>query len=273
MIEKGDHNPKKKNRLVFDGKKQKLGFQGDCLDVLSVCEAMCCRVKWKISLSLKEYESGLYQAEQICRLTEKACHKPAVKCNSRSYQLKKNASGTCPHLNDDNLCAIYENRPKVCKDFSCRGGWQLTSVFPVDGADAVPSPKPEKGLFIERLTEDLLFVPHPLIKLHTVFNKKAEGKIIFVKEMAGGCGIFHTGDRFEHPDLSDEMLLAMIQSFSSKETLEQVRQHWVSRHSVNIERRDFYEIVWLFNKHNLILDARNFRGMLSGMGWIPKSHE
>jgi len=273
MIGKGDYKPKTTDRLFFDGKKQKLVFQGDCLDVLSVCAAMCCRVKWRISLSLKEYESGLYQAEQSCLLTEKACPKPSARCNSRSYQLKKDASGTCPHLNDSNLCAIYENRPKVCKDFSCRGGWRLSSVFPAEGAEAIPSPKPEKGLFIERLTDDLVFVHHPLIKLHAVFNKKAEGKIIFVKEMGGGCGIFHTGDSFKHPDLSDEMLLALIQSFGRKETLEKIRQNWVSRYSISLERRDFYDIVWLFNKHNLVLDARNFSGMLSGMGWIPKLHE
>ena len=273
MLEKGDNKPKKTDRFLFDGKKQKLVFKGDCLEVLSVCAATCCRVKWRILLSLKEYESGLYHSEQICLLTEKACHKPAAKCNSRSYQLKKDASGTCLHLNDDNLCAIYENRPKVCKDFSCRGGWRLTSVFPVEDADAIPSPKPEKELFIERLTDDLVFVPHPLIKLHTVFNNKAKGKIIFVKEMIGACGIFHTGDSFEYPDLSDDMLLAMIHSFSRKETLQQIRQNWFSQYSVSLKQREFYGIVWLLNKHNLVLDARNFSGMLSGMGWVPISHK
>ncbi len=24
----------------------------------------------------------------------------------------------CPHLKDDNLCAIYENRPQICRDYA-----------------------------------------------------------------------------------------------------------------------------------------------------------
>jgi Fe-S-cluster containining protein len=24
----------------------------------------------------------------------------------------------CPHLTDDNLCAVYENRPQICRDYA-----------------------------------------------------------------------------------------------------------------------------------------------------------
>lgn len=255
------------DRIELDGKKRKLLLQGSCLELRPLCAAACCRA-WRVPLSLEEYQSGLYQAEPICVLTDKVCDKPVAVCINRVYQLKRNADGACVHLDEASQCSIYENRPKVCRDFSCQGGWQLVSVFPLGGDDKTAAPKLEKETFVQRLTDDMVFVTHPLIKLHAVFCLPAKGEIVFVKEMVGACGKFNTRDAFPYPQLNDESALALINFFNRKDTLKEIRQRFCAQHAVNLTPGEFYDIVWLLNKHNLILDARNFRGMLGGMGGV-----
>ncbi len=51
--------------LELDGKKRKLLIHGSCLEALSICSA-CCR-EWTINLSLEEFQSGIYEAnEPVC---------------------------------------------------------------------------------------------------------------------------------------------------------------------------------------------------------------
>ena len=235
--------------------------------LLPLCAAACCR-EWNVILSTEEYKTGLYEAEQRCLLTEKTCEKDVTTCIDMTYQLKKRADGACIHLDDDSRCSIYENRPKVCRDFTCKGGWRLASVFPVGDNGKTSGTKLEKEAFIECLIDDMTFVSHPLIKLHTVFYLKAKGEIVFVKEMVSKCGKFYTIDSFHYPQLDDGLLIRLIHLFDSKENLKDIRQRFCDQHAVNITKREFYEIVWLLNKHNIVMNAKNFSGMLGGMGWI-----
>lgn len=257
-------------RLEFNGKKGRLLFRGSCLEVLPLCEGVCCRIDWAISITLDEYESGLYEVDVICSLTGKECEKDVDTCIDRSYRLKRKEDGSCVYLDSNNKCNIYENRPRVCRDFSCKGGWRLVSVFPVDDKSKSPGAKMEmeKEDFIERLRDDMTFVLHPLLKLHTVFCLKAKGEIIFVKEMVGQCGKFNTRDSFDNPKLDDDKLLGLINLFSRKDTLQETRQRFCSQYDVDLTKTEFYETVWLLNKHSIILSSRNFPGMLGGVGRI-----
>jgi hypothetical protein len=86
--------------------------------------------------------------------------------------------------------------------------------------------------------------------------------------MVGACGKFNTRDSFPYSQLNDELVLALINSFNRKDTLKEIRQRFCTQHVVNLTPGEFNDIVWLLNKHNLILDAKNFRGMLGGMGSV-----
>jgi len=99
-----------------DVETQESKCQGSCLDLLPLCAAACC-CEWVIGLSVEEYNSGLYKAEESSLSREKP------------YQLKKGIDGACIYLDDDSRCRIYENRPKVCRDYICQGEG-LNSVFP-----------------------------------------------------------------------------------------------------------------------------------------------
>lgn len=256
------------NPIEVDGKRRRIVFRGNCLDLLRICEATCCRNDWKVNLSPAEHDSDLYASQPTCALTEKTCDKDAAACLYRGYQLKKDPAGACIHLDANSRCGIYENRPKVCRDFSCQGGWRLSSVFPPEDHVPEPGAKLDKESFVKNLTDDMTFVLHPLIKLHSVFVVRAKGEVAFLKEMVGGCGKFNTRDSFLYPKLNDDLLLRLIRLFESKDSLQRVYQRFCEGKAVGLAKSEFYEIVWLLNKHNIVLDSKNFRGMLAGMGGI-----
>ena len=123
-----------------------------------------------------------------------------------------------------------------------------------------------QGPVIEAISHEMIFVRHPLLKLHTVFYLKPRKQLIFIKEMAGKCGKFETGEPFDYPALTDEVILELINLFDRKESLLSL-YHLFSLHNGSLlDLQQFKEIVWLLNKHNLILDCRNFTGFLGGIG-------
>jgi Fe-S-cluster containining protein len=255
------------DRIELDGKKRKLAFNGSCMDILPLCSAACCR-EWVVGITFEEYTSGLYSAEQMCVLTDKECDKKIATCINRTFQLRRNDGKACFHLDENNRCSIYERRPKVCRDFSCEGGWRLDSVFPIMEKGKAPGAEIYKETFVKQLTDDMTFVSHPLIKLHAIFYAKAKSEITFLKEMVGTCGKFYSRDYYQDPQLNDDLLLCLIRLFDSKDTLQKIRQRFCEQQQVGLAQNEFYEIVWLLNKHNIILNAKNFRGMLAGMGGI-----
>ena len=226
-------------QFEIDGVHRKILFHGECETMRRVCRALCCR-EWDVGISAEEHASGRYDAEVICVLTEKACPTPSLPCIDRRYRLGRRDDASCVYLEDDR-CRIYDERPRVCRDFSCRSGWRLTSVFAAEDPppessppeSALPGgtpPPPTKAEAVARLTEDMTFVLHPLLKLHTVFYLQPRREVVFVKQMVGACDKFTTRGSLDLPQ--------------------------------------FFEIVWLLNQHSIVLDSRNFKGMLGGVGAI-----
>ena len=255
------------SRVEFDGAKRTVVFHGNCSEMQAVCQAMCCR-EWVVGISAEEYASGQYEADVFCTLTDKACRDITQPCLSRRYQLSKRADKSCVYL-EDNRCSIYDTRPIVCREFQCQAGWQLASVL--NDNDTQRDQKPlvlTQDTFVERLNDDMIFIPHPLLKVHTIFYLKSKREIIFVKEMVGACGKFNTRDSFDYPQLDEPQLLMLIELFNRKETLQQVYARFCSQSASMLTQLEFYAVVWLFNKHNIVLDSRNFQGMLSGMGGL-----
>jgi Fe-S-cluster containining protein len=244
-------------------------LRGTCLELLPLCKGFCCRVYKIIPISVDEYQSGLYDEVDIfCSLSEKQCTNNTYTCIYRNFLLKRKEDGSCIYQNSSNKCRIQEHKPGVCRNFSCQGGWRLTSVFPLEGQNKSFGTKIEKEDFIERLRDEMIFILHPLLKLHTVFYLKTKEEIIFVKEMIGMCGKFNTRETFHHPQLDDDLLIALINLFGSKDTLKDIRERFCDQQTVNLTKKEFYEIVWLLNKHNIILETRNLGALLSGVGRI-----
>jgi Fe-S-cluster containining protein len=255
------------SRVEIDSRKHAVVFHGTCLEMRPVCQAMCCSI-YNVNITDEEFASGQYDAEAFCKFTEKECRDLAKPCLNRQYQLAKREDKSCVYL-QDHQCSIYDVRPNVCRDYQCQGGWQLNSVIPMDNGLADPKP-PElnRATFTSMLNEDAVFVLHPLIKLHTIFYIKPRSEIIFVKEIVGGCGKFNTRDHFDYPQLGDAQILMLIELFNYKESLRQVYGRFCSQSENLLTLPEFYEIVWLLNKHNIALDSSNFQGMLRGMGAI-----
>ncbi len=256
------------SRVEFDGSKGRVVFHGDCDDMRPVCRAMCCRHAWWIGLSQEEYASGRLQSDVICSLSDKACHDLVPACSHRRVQLAKRPDKSCVYLENDR-CGIYDQRPVVCREFQCQGGWQLGSISPAPDSPAGGQPAAlARETFLQRLTDDITFVPHPLLRVHTVFYLQSRKEVVFIKEMIGACGKFSTRDDLDQPRLDDAQILGLIGLFNRKEPLSQVYRRFCSQEAGKLTRPEFHAIVWLLNKHNVILDSRNFKGMLSGVGAI-----
>jgi len=261
-----------KSNVELEGSKRKLLLRGKCLDLLPLCEAMCCR-EWEVAVSPEEYASGLYQAEAGCRVTQGACTHKEGPCRNRSYALSRTPDGTCTHLGSDHRCTIYETRPRVCREFTCQGGWRLASVFAWPERARVPAAPMTKADFIARLSDDMTFVPHPLIKLCTIFYRKDKDKdkdkdkreVIFVKKIVGGCAMFNTRDDLHHPLLTEAHLLALADLFNRKDSLGVTLRSFRGICAVDLAQQDFFELVWLLNRHHIILESTNFQGMLRGV--------
>ncbi|MBN1543322.1 YkgJ family cysteine cluster protein [candidate division KSB1 bacterium] len=254
-------------RIEIDGKSRKVIFHGECLEMLDICHAACCR-DWDVGISAKEFHSGHYLAKALCRLTAKECLSLQINCRHRTYRLDKHPDGRCIYLEND-LCSIYENRPQVCRDFQCQSGWRLVSVFPHKRVSADLTPKKlDCDLFLEKIKDDAVFVLHPLIKLHALFYLPTRQEIIFIKEIVGGCGKFNTREALNCPQLDEAKLQLLIDLFNRKESLGQLYNRFCAESKSELTRNEFLTVVWLLNKHQIVLDSINFQGMLSGQGRI-----
>ena len=97
-----------------------------------------------------------------------------------------------------------------------------------------------REFFLKRLKEDMTFVLHPLLKVHTVIYHKPKREIIFIKEMVGGCGKFNTRDRLEHTLLDDAQLMMLIELFGRKEPLNLIYRLFCSRSSGKLVKTRFF---------------------------------
>jgi Fe-S-cluster containining protein len=87
------------------------GVAVDCDARMHICEAVCCKLKFP--LSCEEVDSG------------------AVKWDiGHPYVIRHESSGYCTH-NDTatGCCRIYEDRPAVCRRYSCAGDTRIWSDF------------------------------------------------------------------------------------------------------------------------------------------------
>ncbi|MBM4430627.1 MAG: YkgJ family cysteine cluster protein [Chloroflexi bacterium] len=253
--------------LHFDPQRAKLTFVLSCPEAVPVCQAMCCRLPWDITLTPEEVASGQYEYERICALTRRGCVQTVPGCIHRIYCLKRGADGACIYLGADNLCSIYERRLRICRAFDCRSGWRVDAAF--RKAPLGPA-KSRKVRFLEALRDDPIFVPHPLLKLHGVRPLPERQQVIFVLEMAGGCGPYRSQEDWGHPWLDANAWRALIALFASKDPLGQVKRRARESLGLDLTDEEFGELLWLLNKQHILVDSRHFAGSLRDLG-VPHS--
>jgi Fe-S-cluster containining protein len=83
----------------------------DCAARLPVCQAVCCRLKF--ALSQEEVERGRVKWDI-----------------GHPYVIRQDSSGYCCH-NDGptRSCSVYEDRPHLCRRYSCRGDSRIWTDF------------------------------------------------------------------------------------------------------------------------------------------------
>jgi Fe-S-cluster containining protein len=82
----------------------------DCAARMHVCKAVCCRMSFP--LSAREIERGKIKWEL-----------------GKPYFIRKDANGRCVHLDEKNGCEVYQNRPQVCRGYSCEKDERIWKDF------------------------------------------------------------------------------------------------------------------------------------------------
>jgi hypothetical protein len=73
----------------------------NCSERLHICQAVCCRLHF--ALSAEEVEAGQIKWDL-----------------GAPYYIRHEATGCCHHLDRDSKgCSVYEQRPGVCRQYSC----------------------------------------------------------------------------------------------------------------------------------------------------------
>ncbi|HRZ87152.1 MAG TPA: hypothetical protein P5287_04980 [bacterium] len=208
-------------KIDFDPRKGRLVFKGDCRDALSVCQGMCCRIFSHIALTPAEYGSGLYRAKVFCSADGTPCSGERQGCVNRQYLLEKKTDDehACVHQAPDNTCLIYDVRPQVCRDFSCKRGWQLSSVCPPTPAEIEPKREEAKGETGFPLPENALLALNPFFTIKTIFYAKEKKKLSLVMTQLNKC-TFSTRTVDLDCDAADEDLLRrLIPLFDGKTSI------------------------------------------------------
>jgi hypothetical protein len=82
----------------------------DCSARLHICKAVCCRLGF--ALSAPEVEAGHVKWEL-----------------GKPYFARRDAKGCCVHLTGEGRCGVYQNRPRVCRSYSCEKDERIWTDF------------------------------------------------------------------------------------------------------------------------------------------------
>ena len=101
--------------------------QIDCEARLPLCHGRCCMLTFP--LSFQDLDEGIVKWEY-----------------KRPYLIKHRPDGYCVHNTEQRGCAVYANRPAICRSYDCRTDKRIWTDFenripapwPADGAPAKP---------------------------------------------------------------------------------------------------------------------------------------
>jgi Fe-S-cluster containining protein len=93
-----------------DQAEAKTPVKVDCRTRLHICHAVCCKLDF--ALNIPEVESGKIKWDF-----------------GRPYFIRHDSHGSCVHLDPNSGCRIYNDRPGVCKQYSCAGDGRIWKDF------------------------------------------------------------------------------------------------------------------------------------------------
>ena len=83
----------------------------NCEERLHICKAACCKLNYV--LSMEEIESGKIKWDL-----------------GMPYYIRQDEDGYCVHMDKDKMCCtIYEERPLVCRKYSCKNDGRIWKDF------------------------------------------------------------------------------------------------------------------------------------------------
>lgn len=99
---------------VSDGILTRIEFNCDCLDALSVCHGLCCRMRSGYSVELEADELDRYHS------------RPHPSRLGVTILAAKKDSLSCIYLDEEkSICTIHERRPKMCQRWHCSPQGQM----------------------------------------------------------------------------------------------------------------------------------------------------
>lgn len=97
-------------RIDEPGKNMEL-VPVNCEERMHICQAVCCKLSFP--LSVEEIETGMMKWDL-----------------GKPYFIRHESTGYCSHLHaKKKCCTVYENRPPVCKNYSCTGDKRIWKDF------------------------------------------------------------------------------------------------------------------------------------------------
>ncbi len=98
------------NRTVY--------FNGECDTCRPYCGAICCSAYGFVGLSEEEAKSGKFEyREATDDCTCDSCKR--MRELGLRFMLPKHPDGSCVYLDGTRKCSIYEDRPDVCRNYTC----------------------------------------------------------------------------------------------------------------------------------------------------------
>jgi Fe-S-cluster containining protein len=240
-------------KITLDARNKKIIFHGDCNEARDLCEAICCRV-YDVTVTGEEFRSGRYHTREICSVTGKQCEKPDISCMNRRYFLRKKEDGSCVYLDEESKCSIHPERPKSCRDFHCREGWQISYAYMAGDEETGKRLLEETDRFVmETLKDDMKFIRNPAVKLKTLFYSKEKNQVHVVKELVEKCGMVSDKHILDVKGLSDGDMLCLAEIFNGEHDLGEVRRKFKERSGLDIPVPDFYKIIWMLFCQKIIV--------------------
>jgi Fe-S-cluster containining protein len=83
----------------------------NCAERMHICHSICCKLDFP--LTVEEIESGKVRWDL-----------------GRPYHIRHGEDGHCVHRNQESgFCGVYENRPGICRTYSCAGDTRIWKDF------------------------------------------------------------------------------------------------------------------------------------------------
>jgi Fe-S-cluster containining protein len=246
-------NPK----FELDCKNRKLTLKGACLDLLDICKGMCCR-KWNVPIQESEYAAGAYKAKKVCIIDGNNCAGERPHCINRQYRLDQKEDGSCVYLNEDSTCSIYERRPLVCRNFTCKNGWEISSTCPTPPQQQQQTPKESSEPETHKTYEaspagDMTYIANPLVRLKTVFYAKDKKKLSLVVKPMDKCSLTTCTVDFDYPSLNEDILRQLIGLFDGTATLDAARAQINEKCNLRLTAGELSRIVQLLQQRGIII--------------------